>query len=104
MAGPGRGFVVLHLLAKPLKIRPHKTIEMFGILQLEAAVVQKVLLEEIFILNKQKKRTAGRASGAVAFELDTFAKTLSSHIALLGGPFILPVAKEVAAGPLGRAF
>ena len=46
---------------------------------------------------------AGRASGAVAFELVTFAKTSSSHIAR--GAFILPVAQAVeAAGPLGRAF
>ena len=48
---------------------------------------------------------AGRASGAVAFELVTFAKPSSSHVALQGGAFILPVGQEVeAAGPLGRAF
>ena len=40
---------------------------------------------------------AGRASGALAFELVIFAKTSSSHIALLGGAFILPVAQEVEA-------
>ena len=48
---------------------------------------------------------AGRASGAVVFELVTFAKTSSSHTALLGGLFILPAGEKVeAAGPQRRAF
>ena len=43
----------------------------------------------------QRSVGAGRASGALALELVTFAKTSSSHIALPGGG---------PAGPQGRAF
>ena len=46
---------------------------------------------------------AGRASGAVALELVTFAKTSSSHIALLGG-FWSPGVLRFAVPAMGISF
>ena len=43
-----------------------------------------------FKIRPHRSVGAGRARGAFAFELVTFAKTLSSHIAVLGGHFWSP--------------
>ena len=76
----------------------------------QSNVIPKVLHCCVHLVSSQIRQRSvgtGRASGTLAFELVPVAKTLSSHIALVGGGafLYLPVAQEVeAGGPQGRTF